>query len=138
MERLWPPLRTQTRRFTQTPTLHYTTRIIIMVRLLRKVIKLGYRGYKMQRFCLLVLAMLLVGCVPATPPAISDIRDSMVKVQTTGDAMLPASDWPSMREITDEAERGCARYNKKPTLMSEFHKPDGYGFLTKTYLFTCD
>ena len=70
-------------------------------------------------------SLLLVGC--ATPPVISDISDSSVKVQAGLGTPVDAVD--------SEAARGCGIYDKKPERLS-FRCLDEYCF-RKEYLFAC-
>ena len=59
------------------------------------------------------MSFLLISCVGTV--AISDISDSMVKVQATAFA--------TQEQILDEAKKGCALYEKVPVALSEKKQP---------------
>ena len=95
-------------------------------------------GNMLKPFTLTILAIFVVGCQPVVPPAISDISDSMVKVQFRHNGL--EGKWPDYNAVVSEARKGCAQYGKTPTLMSKWCTiQDGYGNCqVKEYLYTCN
>ena len=65
----------------------------------------------------LIVANLLLGCMPPPPPAISDIRESMVKVRAIRVNFIEYE--IDMNAVIKEAERGCGIYDRVPTLVSD-------------------
>ena len=57
------------------------------------------------KLAILASALALTGC-SARPPAISDLRSDVVKVQASAALLLK----PSQSAIDAEAQRGCAEY----------------------------
>ena len=85
------------------------------------------------------------GCAnvaPIEPPAISDIRDSMVRVQASQSGAGIAGRWPDDAAIMEEALRGCSRYTKTPTFMSVrcvvLSSSIYRGCEIREHLYTCD
>ena len=83
----------------------------------------------------LALASSLLGCLPTPPPAISDIRESMVKVQAS---LIGYPGKVDVDAVQAEAKRGCALYERVETLISERCVSfDGGTCRVKEFLFTC-
>ena len=61
-----------------------------------------------RHWSLLALLGLLSGCMATVPPAISDIRHDVVKVQHA-----PVHDASSLEQVRREAERGCQLYERQ-------------------------
>ena len=85
----------------------------------------------------LVATTLLFGCFSARPPAISDIRESMVKVRA--DMEWITEDQIDMNAVRAEAERGCGLYERTATPVSKYcSQSDEWGTcLAKEFLFAC-
>ena len=85
----------------------------------------------------LMATTLLFGCFSARPPAISDIRESMVKVRA--DMEWITEDQIDMNAVRAEAERGCGIYERTAAPVSEYCSQfDDWGFcLAKEFLFAC-
>ena len=101
-----------------------------------------------------LLLPLIAGCGTVLPPVISDIRESMVKVEAYKPTIF--DDWPTWIEIKTEAQRGCSQYNRLASPISHrcttaeqtehcFTNANGYTHCTTTqgecqvkeYLFAC-
>ena len=86
---------------------------------------------------IITLAILLIGCAATPPPAISDIRESMVKVQAS---LVGVPGTVDKDAVEAEAKRGCELYGRVATPISESCAMfDGYGICrAKEFLFTCN
>ena len=91
----------------------------------------------MKSFLLtLVLSLALAGCA-TIPPAISDIRSDVVKVQIRRDILRGE---PSLQQIRTEAQRGCREYGNvvSHSLSSRCVETDGLGYcLRREHLYAC-
>lgn len=81
------------------------------------------RGNVMRAILILFSVFFLTGCPnqQVIKPAISDINDSMVKVQARQSGLANswlAGKWPTEDALHFEALRGCQNYRKAPKLMS--------------------
>ncbi len=89
----------------------------------------------MKNIIISILVLFTAGCFATLKPAISDISDSMVKVQAQKN---PVGQYPPETEIEQEAIRGCAQYEKYPNLMSSRCVFVEFGDCKiREFLFTC-
>ena len=93
-----------------------------------------------KKLFLSITVLSLVGCLSIEPPlpVISDISDSMVRVQVEG-AGFPMK-FPSDTDITNTAMRGCSKYGKKPELINEkcvYRPRPNWDCKVYEYLFAC-
>lgn len=92
---------------------------------------------------LIPVILFVGGCLPKDPPlppVISDIAESVVKVEAQNPRDW-AQEWPTEGAINREAQRGCAKYNRvadriswKCKVIRENSVDD---CIVKEYLFAC-
>ena len=94
----------------------------------------------MTKYIIGAFALLIIGgCImrDAIPPAVSDIRDSMVRVYASN----PYGQWgkfPTGEAVQAEADRGCSQYNKRAEPMSSYCVYDAYSRCSAmSFLFAC-
>ena len=82
------------------------------------------------------------GCLPKEPPlppVISDIAESVVKVEAQNPDWWNR-EWPTEGAVNREAQRGCAKYNRVADRISwkcKVIKGDSDNCIVKEYLFAC-